>query len=210
MSRRQQNKSRSKARIVEAAAALIAEHGAANTTTREIARRAGVSYQTLYNYFPTKGSVIQAVMREDLAAWGSAADLAIKHYGGDLLTTLNRMNRIAVIRFDGEHRELWRELSLQMQLTALNQASHERYHALLSMAQGMGELRQGVDLHLLAHTLFCLTDYAMMRYLSMRREKVEASPDQAAAGQGFLGHDAEAFLQTLLEQLTLVVQPYLA
>ena len=199
MSLRQQNKARARANILQAAASLIATHGAAKTTTREIAKHAGVSYQTLYNYFPTKAHIIQALMADDLQAWGNAVDAVIKQYSGDLLATLDQINRIVLDQFQGEKMELWREIGAQLfqhqvgeqEFASLNQVAHERYYALLSMAQGMGQLRPDVDLHLLAHTLFCLSDYAMLSVFLTQP-----------------GNET-TLLQTLHEQLALVVEPYL-
>lgn len=198
MSLRQQNKARAKATILEAASQLIAEHGVEHTTTREIAKHAGVSYQTLYNYFPTKGLLIQALMAEDIIAWSEEVDLVIKRYSGDLLTTLADINRIALDKFSSKM-DLWREVAgvlftqniSEQQLGSVIQVAHDRYYNLLSMAQGTGELAADVDLHLLAHTLFCLTDYAGIRYFFVEEP------------------NSELLLANLQEQLGLVLGPYL-
>jgi AcrR family transcriptional regulator len=47
-------------RIVEAAAALHAEHGGIGTSHAMIARKAGVSVPTVYKYFPTGNDLIPA------------------------------------------------------------------------------------------------------------------------------------------------------
>jgi len=47
-------------RIVEAAAALHAEHGGLATSHAMIAERAGVSIPTVYKYFPTRNDLIPA------------------------------------------------------------------------------------------------------------------------------------------------------
>ena len=47
-------------RIVEAAAALHAQHGGTGTSHAMIARRAGVSIPTVYKYFPTADHLIPA------------------------------------------------------------------------------------------------------------------------------------------------------
>jgi len=199
MSLRQQNKAKVRARILDAAEQLIAENGAATTTTREIASYAGISYQTLYNYFPSKPMMLYAIMEEEIANWSGAVQDAIKQYRGNLMEVLSEINRIGLTSFSGEKNELWREISSAMfqhsfnanQYTTLNQVAHDRYYALLSMAQGTGELRKDVDLHLLSHTLLCLTDYAYLTYLLSEQD------------------DPDTLLQTLQEQLALVTTPYL-
>ena len=199
MSLRQQNKARTRANIVAAAVDLIRETGLTATTTREIARRAGVSYQTLYNYFPSKSHVVEAILAEDLAAWSDAVDACIKQYSGDLLGSLMAITRIGLAQFEGPREELWREIGAGMlsggfhadQLETLNQVGHDRFYALLSIAQGTGELRSEVDLHLLAHTIFCLCDYALLRHFA-----------SAPAG-------GERTVDNLQEQLALLLTPYL-
>ena len=53
---------RTRARIVEAAAALIHERGVANTTLEDVNVAAGVSGSQMYHYFPDKNELLQAVI----------------------------------------------------------------------------------------------------------------------------------------------------
>ena len=53
---------RTRARIVEAAAALIHEHGVASTTLEEVKVAAEVSGSQMYHYFPDKDELVQAVI----------------------------------------------------------------------------------------------------------------------------------------------------
>ncbi len=198
MSLREANKAKAKAKIIAAAVALIEQHGAENTTTREIARQAGVSYQTLYNYFPTKALILRELLVDELEAWGTAADALIKQYNGDVLDTLRQINQAALDLMMGPNQAIWQELTSLIlhreisgnELFAKASIAHERYHALLALAQGMGHIRKDVDLHLVAHTLFCLSDYAYLRAFLM----------QDNAGQ---------IMTTLSQQTELVVQPFL-
>ena len=102
MSLRQQNKARVRASILEAAQALIVAQGIDQTTTRQIAQQAGVSYQTLYNYFPSKSSLLHGILADDIQAWGADIDASIKQYRGDLLATLTEINQISLDQFGGE------------------------------------------------------------------------------------------------------------
>lgn len=199
MSIRQQNKARARSKILDAAQTLISTKGLEQTTTRAIAGLAGVSYQTLYNYFPTKAHIVQALVADDLAAWGTAIDVTIKQYRGNLFETLTELNRIGLEQFATDGAELRPAIAWQLftqnldqqQPISVNQVTHERYHALLSMAQGTGQLQHNVDLHLLSHTLYCLTDYALLRYF--------LAPEQ----------DKVSMLTTVQEQLELLISPYL-
>ncbi|GAA3454113.1 TetR/AcrR family transcriptional regulator [Dactylosporangium matsuzakiense] len=55
---REEKKARARAAMADAAAGLFAEHGYDNVAMTQVARAAGVSEQTLYNYFPTKESLV--------------------------------------------------------------------------------------------------------------------------------------------------------
>jgi AcrR family transcriptional regulator len=75
--------------VVEAAALLIVEDGYARLSTNRIARRAGVSVGTLYQYFPHKEAIIEAlVLRmadEQIVAFGQALrDVAAREPGVEL------------------------------------------------------------------------------------------------------------------------------
>lgn len=49
-------------RLLDATAALLAERGLDNTTTNHVAERAGVSIGSLYQYFPDKEALIEALL----------------------------------------------------------------------------------------------------------------------------------------------------
>ena len=202
MSLRQQNKLKARTAILDAATQLIAEHGPEATTTRQIAKQAGISYQTLYNYFPTKGLILKDLLTDEITRWGEEMDDIIKRYDGDLFGTLRVVHEKGIDLIQGERQELWEVLTRSIlstnltddfsseELDMLMGIAHERYYALLSLAQGMGQLRPNADLHLIAHTLFCLNDHAMLM-LMIRRSEVEAT------------------LATLDEQAILILTPHM-
>jgi TetR/AcrR family transcriptional repressor of nem operon len=53
---------RTRARIVDAAATLVAQHGVADTTVDEVKKAAGVSSSQLYHYFADKDALVRAVV----------------------------------------------------------------------------------------------------------------------------------------------------
>lgn len=55
---REEKKARTRALIATTAAGLFARHGYPDVTMSQVAAAAGVSDQTLYNYFPTKESLV--------------------------------------------------------------------------------------------------------------------------------------------------------
>ena len=56
-------------RILEAAAALLAEGGVRSFNTNRLAERAGVTVPTVYRYFPNKLAVIDELAQRLVAAW---------------------------------------------------------------------------------------------------------------------------------------------
>jgi AcrR family transcriptional regulator len=53
-------------RILDATLATMADHGIARLSLEDVARRAGLSRQTVYRYFPSKGVLLEAtVLREE-------------------------------------------------------------------------------------------------------------------------------------------------
>ena len=53
-----------RARLLEAARSLFAEHGYAATTTAQLAREAGVAEGTVFHHFPSKRALLEAVAGE--------------------------------------------------------------------------------------------------------------------------------------------------
>ncbi len=52
--------------ILRIAQRMISNDGYKQTRMREIARRAGISYQTLYNYFPAKSLILETLLNTNL------------------------------------------------------------------------------------------------------------------------------------------------
>jgi AcrR family transcriptional regulator len=64
---------RNRAKILEVAARVFAEHGAA-ASTEQVAAEAGVAIGTIFRHFPTKADLLAAIMKDTLA--GLAARMA--------------------------------------------------------------------------------------------------------------------------------------
>jgi len=65
---------RNYARLLAAAGAAFAEHGADDVSLEAIARRAGVGIGTLYRHFPTRQALLEAVYRDQVEALRARAD----------------------------------------------------------------------------------------------------------------------------------------
>ncbi|HET6335462.1 MAG TPA: TetR/AcrR family transcriptional regulator [Polyangiales bacterium] len=62
--KREQNKARNRAEILEAARSVFAEIGYDAASIRDVVARTGLAPGTFYNYFPDKRSVLVALVRE--------------------------------------------------------------------------------------------------------------------------------------------------
>ena len=71
--------------ILEATVQVLLKDGRSKLTTTRIAARAGVSVGTLYQYFPNKSSLLQALLREHLDSVAAAVEAACAAAHGDSL-----------------------------------------------------------------------------------------------------------------------------
>ena len=201
MSLREKNKARTRTAILNAARDLAKQGQWDAITTRQIADAAGVSYQTLYNYYPSKASILVEMLLEVYVGPGPAINDAVKHYDGDLLGTLDKINQLRFQSF-GRDDVKW-ILTITASLTMPDQSSEATnlietidhagegyYYSALSMAKGMGHLQNDVDVQLMAHTLSGITNTTLSRFI-------------------LNSANAQAQIQTLRQQIEQLVRPYL-
>jgi AcrR family transcriptional regulator len=128
-------------RIVAEGMRLFADRGYAATSVAEIEKAAGLSPGSggLYKHFRTKEAVLEAGVRERIAATDDLAPL-LEGLGPEveMRDALRGIARVAFQRLDGEHdlnRLLLRDLSAFPQLLALfRDGELRRLHALLTQA----------------------------------------------------------------------------
>jgi AcrR family transcriptional regulator len=201
MSLREKNKARTRSAIVDAAKMLAKEGQWDAVTTRQIADAAGVSYQTLYNYYPAKAAILREMLLEVYVGPGPAINDVVKHYAGDLLDTLGKINQIRFQSFSRE--DIKWLLTLGTSFAKLDQygeatslietvdrAGDGYYYSALSMAKGMGHLQDDVDIQLMAHTLSGITNTTLSRFI-------------------LNSTNAQAQIHTLRQQIEQLVRPYL-
>ena len=201
MSLREKNKARTRTAILTAAKELAKQGQWDAVTTRQIADAAGVSYQTLYNSYPSKASILVEMLLEVYVGPGPAISDAVKHYDGDLLGTLDEINQLRFQSF-GRDDVKW-ILTITASLTMPDQSSEATnlietidhagdgyYYSALSMAKGMGHLQDDVDIQLMAHTLSGITSATLSRFILNNA-------------------NAQAQIQTLRQQIEQLVRPYL-
>ena len=122
---------------------------------------------------------------------------------GSLLQTLHGVIGLYVGVLEQHNRGWWREVSMMLFTASadgsdaatiyqtLDEEAHGKLNDLLAAAQTAGDLRDGLDLALLAHTLFAVIEYAFLRYILDEQQSA-----------------AEA-LESLRNQVELLVTPYL-
>lgn len=81
---------RNRARVLDSAHAVFAEHGV-GASTEQIARHAGVGIGTVFRHFPTKETLLAAVLAARLDALADEAETLVAHEeSADGLVTLMR------------------------------------------------------------------------------------------------------------------------
>jgi AcrR family transcriptional regulator len=145
-------------RLLEGAARVFARDGIAGSTTREIAREAGVNEVTLFRHFQSKDGLIAAVIRENFGAAAIQAHQVPPVLSSDLREDLTKH----AVRYD----ELLKE-NLPLIRTMIGEIHHHADHerqvfkaifrplresllARLQAASADGHLIAGVDPEILA------------------------------------------------------------
>ena len=177
MSLRQINRQKTRAAILAAAKSLAAQSNWQELTTRQIAKAAEISYQTLYNYFPSKAEIVRALIVETYVGPEDAMLAIIKNYQGDVLASINEINAERFKLIKATDPDWWFLLSSYFApgrdgsqsgaqiLELVDQSGDSYYYQLLRQAQGIGQLGQEVDIQLMAHTLYCIANSAGERLM---------------------------------------------
>ena len=202
MSLRQINRQKTRLAILDAARSLAGNSAWPAITTRQIAVAAQVSYQTLYNYFPSKAEIVRALIVETYV--GPEEDMLniIKRYEDDLLASINEINAARFHSIQAADSQWWTLISSYFApggdgsysganiLELVDQSGDSYYYQLLRQAQGTDKLRADVDIQLMAHTLYCIANSAGERLI-------------------FAEANASALQAVLAEQSAQLVTPYL-
>ncbi len=208
---RERKKLKARADILSAAAELFERHGYTDARMRDIAQRAEVSYQTLYNYFPTKARIAEALLGEEIAALSAQIGKAIEAYEADLLGVLHHINQLRLDFFWRQDPALWRQLTIDIMqrdsdaealYQRVDSAAHERLAALLHKGQRLGELHASVDASVMAHAIYALSEYAMVVTC------IDDSTGAESSDGATLAAKQRGLSESLAAQVSLLVQPY--
>jgi AcrR family transcriptional regulator len=97
--KRSEQKSKTRAALLKAALVVMTRKGLSGTTTREVAREAGVAVGTVFVHFPDVASLVEALLDEHLEQAVSRATRTAK---GELVSSLVH---VAKVLFDSYDRE---------------------------------------------------------------------------------------------------------
>ncbi|GAB7188489.1 helix-turn-helix domain-containing protein [Kitasatospora sp. Ki12] len=130
-------------KIVAAAGALIAEHGA-DASLEEVARRAGVGSATLHRHFPSRQALLEAVFKDRVEALcARARDLLTDPDPGHALSTWLRAVGAHAVANRGLGASLMRDAD-----PALGETCHDMItdagDALLARARAADAVRPGI------------------------------------------------------------------
>jgi AcrR family transcriptional regulator len=129
--RREPRQARSKARLAQilaAADAILAEEGVEGLTVRRIAERAGVPVGSLYQFFPDKGSVVDAVARAYIAEFDNlVGHLVSSADSGDWSDPVGRIvdSFVALYRSHPGYVALWSGRHLSAELARADEANNQ-------------------------------------------------------------------------------------
>jgi AcrR family transcriptional regulator len=129
--RREPRQARSKARLAQilaAADAILVEEGVEALTIRRIADRAGVPVGTLYQFFPDKGSVVDAVARAYIDEFDTLVDgLVSSAADGDWSDPVGRIvdEFVALYRSHPGYVALWSGRHLSPELARADEANNQ-------------------------------------------------------------------------------------
>jgi len=137
---------RNYARVLDAAAALLAEKGA-DAAVPEIAARAGVGKGTVYRCFPTKEHLVSAVIAERLRWFADAATVAAERPDAwdafvELLCDSAERQAVDCTFAAGLTHE-----STLPEVAEARAAMNAAIDALMARAQAEGRMREGVTSH---------------------------------------------------------------
>ena len=188
LSLRSRKKLEARQQILAGAARLIRDQGYVDTTMRDVARTAGLSYQTLYNYFPTKGEILRTLLSAEVTDLGRRYDTLLSGWAGTLPDGLDALNTLSFATVAEGDRTLWRIATLEClqqsddaprAFRLIGEPTRDLHRdlqrRLLVLARNRGELDDDAHLPMLGDVLFDLTDYALLRFLLSPRQPMESA-----------------------------------
>jgi AcrR family transcriptional regulator len=154
-SRRERKKQETRQRLLETGWQLFREHGYDDTTVAEIAEGADVAKGTLFNYFPTKESLLDQISLWRFELLGNRL-LEVQGVPESVVGRIKLMMKAMTDEFITDP-----NLARHMFLARVGAPTHHEraqrlgslMHDLVVQGQANGEIRDDVDAHLIARLL---------------------------------------------------------
>ncbi len=97
-------------RIIKSAERLFARKGYAAVAMEEVAERAGMAVGTIYNYFPSKSTLLLAIVRRETETLLARGQKILDDPPHDPTVAVSTFSEIFLADFTRDDRSLWREL----------------------------------------------------------------------------------------------------
>lgn len=187
---RERQKADRRERILQAALELIGERGFQAATYDLIARRAGVSRGTVFNYFPYKESILTAYLAEELGELSERVAERRRERPDWSATDELRYLFSELARFIEQRRELILPLSYEL-LNPDPERSRAAYLALplgdllksaLTRGRASGEVRRDFSVERLARTLANTYFITALQWAAYRADRSVEEELRAALG----------------------------
>lgn len=107
---RDRQKQERERRIVKAAERLFARKGYAEVAMEDVAARAGLAVGTIYNYFPSKSTLLLAIVRRETQSMLERGRKIVDHPPHHPIEAVSAFTEIFLDDFTRDDRRLWREL----------------------------------------------------------------------------------------------------
>lgn len=185
LTQRQQQALARREQIVAVALQLFAERGFAATTTKAVAKEAGIAEGLIYHYFPTKADLLKAVSSQRNTVAGEVKALLEDAETHPATVSLR-------ITADGWMRVIRRESNLVLMLLSESSTNHELRETFNEVVDGTmgqlasyletrvqaGELREDLDAHSSAAAFFSplIVFFITHHHLSDAQWEAQAQP----------------------------------
>ena len=214
MGKRDQNRIEQRERILESARTLFATEGFDQATVADVARAAGVARATVFNYFPSKHALIDAITEEVLAHYGRMLDRALQDGASstpDLLRALFEYMGLGIEGIQQFYRGVFREIAkMQVGLDEGGAAARERdlcvgrLSALMQRGQERGEISRGHAPEDLAYAFDSLSNGTIVHWLyddpsKSLRDRMERAIEIFLGGVALTSRERDGELPDLSE-----------
>jgi AcrR family transcriptional regulator len=198
---RARSRSEQRDRILDAARGLFADRGFDEVTMGEVARKAGVARATVFNYFPSKVGIVDAITADVLGYFHGMLEAGLRDESTPVPTLVRAFfghMGSGIEAYQRFYRGAFREIvKVQLGLDessaagAMRRVALERLEGLMARGQERGELQRSFSSHDLASAFDSLTHGTIVHWLY---EDASGSlrDRMLSAAEIFLGAVAEA------------------